>query len=356
ALNCPTNSELIDSYGFRGLLTPPCANDSGQALGIGLMGFYARGDLRTCRVETRLPFAGEVARTGQARMRWRRRILDESGFDPERFAADLRDHPVAWVDGAAEVGPRALGHRSLLGDPTQLRTKEILNQVKQRQWWRPVAPIVLEEHVADWFDRGRPSPFMLETFQVRQDRRDRIPAALHMDGSARIQTLSRQDDESLYLAVSAFHAETGVPIVCNTSLNDRGEPIANDAAEAVNFCLRKGIKVAYIAGRRLVLDVEQVTEVTAPEPRRLHDMYAKQPERPDAIYGQGTDPQLLFLLYLWPGLHRLAGAPDGDDRIEQVLVQVRRQETAFARRAELFLAYWRRLLEGTIREGAADAA
>ncbi len=357
ALNCPTNSEIMDRYGFRGLLVPPCANDSGQALGIGLMGFFARGNLQTCHVLTQLPYAGEQnIDIAPARRRWQRRILDESDFDESVFVADLREHPIAWVDGAAEVGPRALGHRSLLGDPTQLRTKQILNDVKQRQWWRPVAPIVLEEHAAEWFNGARTSPFMLETFQVAQRHLHRVPAVVHIDGSARIQTLSDRDDEFLYRAVSAFHRATGVPIVCNTSLNDRGEPIANSVADAINFCVRKGISVAYIGRRRLVLDVEsEITEATGPERRPLHDLYATQPTRPDAIYGEDADPQLMFLLYLWPSLHRFAEARAGNTRLRLILRHIVQQDPTFPERAEQFLGYWRQLLEGTIREGQVDA-
>lgn len=356
ALNCPTNSYLIDTFGFKGLLTPPCANDSGQALGIGLMGFFARGDLETCDVEVGLPFAGERASIGQARSRWPTRILAESEFDESVFVSDLRSGPVAWVDGAAEVGPRALGHRSLLGDPTRSRTKDVLNAVKRRQWWRPVAPIVLEEHACDWFENGRRSPFMLETFRVRPSRADQIPAAVHIDGTARIQTLSEGDDSALHRAVSAFYRATGVPVVCNTSLNDRGEPIVNDAAEALNFCLRKGIGVAYVEGRRVVLDTTNPAAATGPERRTLHDLYASQPARPATIYGDDADFELMFLLYLSPGLGRLAAVPQGQARLRQILADFRDREPTFVRRAEQFGGYWKALLEGAIKEGAADAA
>jgi carbamoyltransferase len=191
ALNCPTNSHLLAKYGFRGLLVPPCANDSGQALGIGLLGFYARGDLDTKNVRTGLPYRGDDGLDiASALAVFGRHILDVRDFDAMTFVDDLENYPVAWVDGAAEVGPRALGHRSLLGDPRRIETKDILNRIKQRQWWRPVAPIVLEDHVARWFTGGRPSPFMLETFPIYPELRSLVPAVAHIDGSARIQTLS----------------------------------------------------------------------------------------------------------------------------------------------------------------------
>lgn len=356
ALNCPTNSAMMDAYGFRSLLTPPCANDSGQALGIGLLGFFGRGELRTCRLVTGLPYAGEKnLRLAAAMPRWQHRIVDESEFDESVFVADLRTQPVAWADGAAEVGPRALGHRSLLGDPTQQRTKDILNAVKQRQWWRPVAPIVLEEHVREWFAGARRSPYMLETFQLLPGQRDRVPAIAHLDGSARIQTLSEGDDAFLHAAVSAFHRATGVPIICNTSLNDRGEPIANCAADVINFCVRKGIRVAYIGRRRLLLDTSsEVTEADGPEPRPLHERYAAQSPRPDAVYGDDADAQMLLLLYLWPGLYRFTTMPGSERRLRTILRKVVRGNPEFPAHADRFLQGWRRILDGSAGPGGTD--
>lgn len=139
--------------------------------------------------------------------------------------------------------------------------------VKRRQWWRPVAPLVLEEHLDDWFEDSHPSPYMLEAFTIRPDRRDLIPAVAHLDHSARVQTLSAAQNPRLYNLVQAFHQRTGVPILCNTSLNDNGEPIVDTIAEAINFCLRKRIPVAYLNGRRVTFtDFERYTS-GRPAPR-----------------------------------------------------------------------------------------
>ncbi|MGB6164302.1 MAG: carbamoyltransferase C-terminal domain-containing protein [Pseudonocardiaceae bacterium] len=356
ALNCPTNSYLISEYGFRGLLTPPCANDSGQALGIGLLGFFARGNLRTRDVDTRLPYAGESRLdVPKAMSRWSSRILDVKEFDEEVFVEDLQRQPVAWVDGAAEVGPRALGHRSLLGDPRWIETKRTLNHVKQRQWWRPVAPIVLEDHVADWFVDGRPSPFMLETFSVAPERRPLVPAIMHLDGSARIQTLSAADEPFLAHVIAAFHNASGVPIVCNTSLNDRGEPIANDASDAVNFCVRKGIEVAYIGRRRFLLDVNrQAPPPDSVETRPLASLYSDQNKRPSAVFGSEINPEILFLLYFWPRLHCFIDTPTGPARLRSIARLVAEKDDSFRERAEQFMLYWRDLLEGRISHGEVD--
>ena len=353
ALNCPTNSRLLSTYGFLGLLAPPCANDSGQALGLGMFGFYARGDLRTRDLVTHLPYAGENRlRVEDAVTKWQDWILDVQDFDEGIFVKDVQRQPVAWVDGAAEVGPRALGHRSILGDPTRSETKRIMNQIKQRQWWRPVAPIVLEDQVGEWFVDGRPSPFMLETFLVAPEYQPLVPAIMHLDGTARIQTLSAADEPFLAQALSAFHTATGVPVICNTSLNDRGEPIANDAGEALNFCVRKGIEIAYIGRRRFHLDVARASAPDGPQRRPLAGLYADQDPRPPQVFGpDAVEPDLLFLLFFWPALHRFVEAPGGDTRLRLIVRRARKEDPSFQDRVEQFTALWEDLLEGKPTEG-----
>lgn len=348
ALNCPTNSRLLSAYGFRGMLAPPCANDSGQALGIAMLGFYARGDLRTKDLVTHLPYAGEHRlRTGEALAQWKDFIVDVQDFDEGTFVKDVQCHPVAWVDGAAEVGPRALGHRSILGDPTRSETKQIMNQIKQRQWWRPVAPIVLQDHVSEWFIGGRPSPFMLETFHVAPEYQPLVPAIMHLDGTARIQTLSAADEPFLAAALSAFHAQTGVPIICNTSLNDRGEPIASDAGQALNFCVRKGIEIAYIGRRRFHLDLTRAPAPDGPQRRPLAGLYADQNPRPPQLFGpDAVDPEVLYLLLIWPALHRFVGAPGGRERLGSIAARLCKKDPSFQERAERFTAFRQASIQG----------
>ncbi|MGF1425361.1 carbamoyltransferase C-terminal domain-containing protein [Kitasatospora sp. LaBMicrA B282] len=253
-LNCPTNTYLLDRFGFRGLLTPPCASDSGQALGLGLLGLHNAGLLDGSGFRLHSAYYGStVSDVEESLDDYEDWIAEVCDYSPEQLVADIVEMPVAWVAGAAEIGPRALGHRSLLGDPRSVVTKDLLNQVKGRQWWRPVAPLVMDDHAAHWFVQGRPSPFMLEAVQVRPERRSEVPAILHLDGSARHQTLARAVNPQLYDALAAFDKETSVPIFCNTSLNDRNEPIVDNARQALNFCIRKGIRVAYLDGRRVAL-------------------------------------------------------------------------------------------------------
>lgn len=268
ALNCPTNSALMARYGFRRLLAPPCVDDSGQSLGIALGVFYRR--CGPSGFAFRFPsaylgyrdrdLAGALAAFGG-------HIGEVTSATPARAAADLLAGPVAWVDGRAELGPRALGHRSILADPTRLASRDRLNQIKQREWWRPIAPVIREEDTADWFDDARPSPYMLETFTVRADRQHKIPAIAHLDRSARIQTLRRDQDPFLYDVITAFAANNGVPLLCNTSLNDRGEPIIDTVAQAIDFCLRKDLPVAYINQHRVTLTGHAAYRTDGPLPR-----------------------------------------------------------------------------------------
>jgi len=143
------------------------------------------------------------------------------------------DGVVAWFQGASEYGPRALGHRSLLADPRRAANLERLNDVKGREQFRPVAPMVLEERAADLFDGPLPSPYMLFTHRVKPEWLDRIPAVVHIDGTARIQTVSPEREPLVGRMLSAFERRTGVPVVVNTSLNTAGRPMVDDPRDAL---------------------------------------------------------------------------------------------------------------------------
>lgn len=292
ALNCPNNSRMLDKYGFAGLMTPPCPNDGGQALGLGLMALHDRGATRRCDFRLGHAFHGrEVTDLQAALQRFAPAIEGAGAWTFDTIVDDLERGPVAWVQGAAEIGPRALGHRSILGDPRDERTKHVLNQIKHRQWWRPVAPVIMEDRLATWFATGRRrSPFMLEVFAANAGVRDRVPAVLHLDGTARIQTVSAADDDLLYLLVEAFQERTGVPILANTSLNDRGEPLVDSAMEALNFCVRKGLRVAYINGVRIGLrpDAAAIIPLTGPHPRRSAP-FERDAARWAALWREWTD-------------------------------------------------------------------
>ena len=183
--------------------------------------------------------------------KWKGFIGNIDIINYEQAVQDIIENPIIWVNGKAEIGPRALGARSLIGDPRRMEMKDSLNQIKQRQWWRPVAPIILEEQVAEWFENSYPTKYMLNTFDIREEKKKQVPAILHLDNSARVQTITKQDNEELYCLIRKFYEVTGVPIICNTSLNDKGQPIINDLENIIRYALTKRIKVAYVNGLRI---------------------------------------------------------------------------------------------------------
>jgi carbamoyltransferase len=169
------------------------------------------------------------------------RALDAAavGFERPDDVADAvaevlaDDGVVAWFQGRSEFGPRALGHRSLLADPRRPENLEKLNDIKGREQFRPVAPMVLAERAAEIFDGPLPSPYMLFTHHVRPQWRDRIPAVVHVDGTARIQTIDRHEEPLVARMLERFEALTGVPVVVNTSLNTAGRPMVDTPRDAL---------------------------------------------------------------------------------------------------------------------------
>jgi carbamoyltransferase len=233
ALNCVANSRIWREGPFDEVWVQPAAGDSGTALGAALHVAHALGD----DVQ---PMAGaDLGRswTEEELAAW----LDTARIDYERpddvaeAIADVlaEDGVVAWFQGASEFGPRALGHRSLLADPRHVANLERLNDVKGREQFRPVAPMVLEERAAELFDGPLPSPYMLFTHRVRPGWHERIPAVVHVDGTARIQTVGRAREPLVARMLEAFERRTGVPVVVNTSLNTAGRPMVDDPRDAL---------------------------------------------------------------------------------------------------------------------------
>jgi carbamoyltransferase len=145
---------------------------------------------------------------------------------------------VGWFQGRMEFGPRALGNRSIVVDPRRAEMREILNdRIKKREPFRPFAPSILEERVGDYFEQTHPAPTMLMVYQIREERRREIPAVTHVDGSGRLQTVSRTANERYYQLISDFDALTGVPVILNTSFNEN-EPIVCTPQQALD-CFRK---------------------------------------------------------------------------------------------------------------------
>jgi carbamoyltransferase len=217
----------------------PAAGDAGTALGAALWVDW-RGSSRTRRYRMNDAFLGpefseeEIeAQLRRARLRYRR-MNDIAEECAEILAAD---RIVGWFQGRMEFGPRALGARSLLASPVNPDMQQRLNFVKDRDDFRPVAPVVLEDEAAQWFTGAGPSPFMLFVFDVPGDKAERIPAVRHVDGTARIQTVNRAQHPLYHDLLRAFQRRTGVPVLVNTSLNTRGLPIVCTPRDAIEcFC------------------------------------------------------------------------------------------------------------------------
>jgi carbamoyltransferase len=234
ALNCVANSHLVERGPFDEVWVQPAAGDSGTALGAAL---YVAGQLGARPRPMRTAALGRHWDDDEVQDRLdRARVPYDRPADLAGAVADVlaADGLVAWVQGRSEFGPRALGHRSLLAHPGRRENLERLNDVKGREQFRPVAPMVLAERAADLFEGGPlPSPFMLFTHRVREPWAERIPAAVHADGTARIQTVAAADEPLVHALLRAFEARTGLPVVVNTSLNTAGRPMVDDPRDAL---------------------------------------------------------------------------------------------------------------------------
>jgi carbamoyltransferase len=239
ALNCVMNARLRDRGPFRDIWVQPAAGDAGTALGAALW-IDARhtagrdNGARLWRMDDAYLGPSYTDEEIERFLEWSKlpfRKLDN--IARETAALLERGRIVGWFQGRMEFGPRALGARSILASPTDAGMKERLNEIKDREDFRPVAPAVIEEEAAEWFHASGPSPFMLFVHDVPHGKADCIPAVRHVDGTARIQTVSRRQNPLYYDLLREFQRRTGVPVLINTSFNTRGEPIVQSPRDAI---------------------------------------------------------------------------------------------------------------------------
>ncbi|AJP57600.1 carbamoyltransferase [Pandoraea vervacti] len=245
ALNCVMNARVRDDGPFDQVWVQPAAGDAGTALGAALwVDYEQRGTRGPWRMDHAYlgPSYGEAAIQAfldEAKLRYRR--MDDV---PRETAALLaRNRVLGWFQGRMEFGPRALGARSILASPVDPGMQQRLNQIKDREDFRPVAPVVLEEKAHEWFRARRPgtpgeaatlyAPFMLFVYGIVPDQEARIPAVCHVDGTARVQTVNALQNPLYHALLTEFEALTGVPVLVNTSFNTRGEPIVCTPRDAV---------------------------------------------------------------------------------------------------------------------------
>jgi carbamoyltransferase len=233
ALNCVANSFLHEHGPFDDIWVQPAAGDAGTALGAALLLAHEAGDrvrpMQTAALGREWSDDELAASLTAAKLAFER----PRDIGLAVATALVRDEIVAWFQGRSEWGPRALGHRSLLANPTNPKNLERLNDIKGREQFRPVAPMVLEERAGAIFRGPLPSPYMLFTHRVADEWIDRIPAVVHVDGTARIQTVDRRTEPLVARMLEAFEDRTGVPVVVNTSLNTAGRPIVDDPRDVL---------------------------------------------------------------------------------------------------------------------------
>jgi len=250
AFNCVANGKVFEQTPFRRLYIQAAAGDAGLAIGAaGYVWHQVLGHPREFVMEHAYWGPGyddaAVRRALDARgLRYRQ--LDSATLAAETARRIADGRIVGWFQGRTEWGPRALGNRSIVADPRRADMKDILNKrIKHREPFRPFAPSVLEERMPEWFEGSHPSPFMLLAYRVRPQQRDRIPAPTHVDGTGRLQTVSRAANPLYWSLISEFEKLTGVPLVLNTSLNEN-EPVVNTPEQAVDCFLRTQMDVLAI--------------------------------------------------------------------------------------------------------------
>lgn len=262
AFNCVANGKIFDQTPFEQVYVHPAAGDAGLAVGAA---YYVWNQILRRPRSFLMDHAywGPGYTTEQIRG-----AIDSSEVtkgdaycvaelpEPEllrRTASIIADGKIlGWYQGRAEWGPRALGNRSIVADPRRPEMKDILNRrIKHREIFRPFAPSILAEKTGEWFEKSQPSPFMTLAYAVRPEKRDKIPAPTHVDGTGRLQTVSREGNPKYHALISEFERQTGVPVVLNTSFNDN-EPIVCRPQEALDCFLRTQMD-ALVLGNVLIM-------------------------------------------------------------------------------------------------------
>lgn len=250
AHNCTMNGEILYSGLFKDVLIQPAAHDAGGALGAAYWALSQQRSLRRRSKAQHLYFGthvGDDASIGETLRSWEEFLSIEKVERVVETTAELLGdgNVVGWVQGRSEFGPRALGNRSILADPRPAETQSVVNEmVKKRESYRPFAPSVLEDRVRDFFDvpeRQTEYPFMIFVVRVKEEARSILRAITHLDGTARLHSVSRQTNPLYYELISEFGKRTGGPVLLNTSFNNNVEPIVDTVEDAITCYLTTGL-------------------------------------------------------------------------------------------------------------------
>jgi len=261
AFNCVANGKIFDATPFEQVYVHPAAGDAGLAVGAAYYVWHQiLGQPRSFVMNH--AYWGPGYSPEQVRAAVAASSVSQGGYTIaelheeellRRTAAIIAEGKIlGWYQGRAEWGPRALGNRSIVADPRRPEMKEILNRrIKHREIFRPFAPSILAEKTGQWFDKSHPSPFMSLAYSVLPEKRDAIPAPTHVDGTGRLQTVTREANPRFYALIREFERQTGVPVVLNTSFNDN-EPIVCRPEEALDCFLRTQMD-ALVLGNMLIV-------------------------------------------------------------------------------------------------------
>jgi len=247
AFNCVANGKIFDETPFEQVYVQPAAGDGGLAVGAAFYVWHQLlGRPRAFVMDhaywgpefSKEQIRAAVETSGVARKGYAVRELPEEDMAREAATIAADGKILGWFQGRAEWGPRALGNRSIVADPRRPEMKETLNRrIKHREIFRPFAPSILAEATSEWFTKSQPSPFMTLAYPVRREKRGKIPAPTHVDGTGRLQTVTREANPRYWRLIQEFGKLTGVPVVLNTSFNDN-EPIVCRPEEALDCFLR----------------------------------------------------------------------------------------------------------------------
>jgi len=252
ALNCVANGLIFSRSDFRDVYVQPAAHDAGTSIGAAL--YVQHQELKLPRsFEMRHVYYGPeysddeiLSELENAGCKYHKLTEEDLIIRTAKVIAD--GQIVGWFQGRMEFGPRALGNRSILADPRRTDMKAILNsRIKYREPFRPFCPSILAEKVSEYFETDYPSPFMVMAYRIKPERRERIPAVTHGDGTGRLQTVERDVNELYWKLIRRFEEETGVPVLLNTSFNEN-EPIVQTPAQAIDCFLRTQMDVLSIGG------------------------------------------------------------------------------------------------------------
>jgi carbamoyltransferase len=254
-LNCVANYYYLQRFPNLNIYVDPVSHDGGTAVGLAMLAWFAHSGSFTRQPLTSLYLGANPDYDDLDALVYDNNLIVKE-VTPDQIADLLSTkNIVAMFNGRAEGGPRALGNRSILFDPRQQDGKDFVNRVKGREWFRPFAGSVLEEHAHEWFEMRtlKSTPYMMYAIKVEAKHLGDIPAITHVDGTCRIQTVNKTDNEHYYNLISAFYKKTGVPMVFNTSFNLAGDPLVETLEDAIDTLCKSDIKYLYLPEKGLLL-------------------------------------------------------------------------------------------------------